>query len=173
MTFYIYQATEKDTKVLAQLGAETFTATLGHFYACEGLDAFLKEAHEVQTYERLISSGTHSVWRAVTETGDAIGYSVADPLSLPVENTAAGALELKRLYVKSRLQSQGLGDRFRSTFFNWAEQYANSELYLGVYAENYAAQRFYQRHGFQKVGNYLFPVVRHRDLEFIYKRMAV
>ena len=60
-----------------------------------------------------------------------------------------------------------------TTFFAWAEQYGYPELYLGVYAENHAAQRFYQRHGFQKVGDYLFPVGRHRDLEFIYKRMPI
>ena len=173
MKFYINQATEKDAEVLARLGAETFTAAFGHLYAHEDLVAFLKGTHEAQIYRALISSKSHAVWKAVSETGDGIGYGVAGPLSLPVNNASNCALELKRLYVKSGFQSQGLGDRLLNTFFAWAEQYRYPELYLGVYAENYAAQRFYQRHGFQKVGNYLFPVGHHRDLEFIYKRMDV
>ena len=173
MKFYINQATEKDAEVIARLGAETFTAAFGHLYAHEDLVAFLKGTHEAQIYRALISSKSHAVCKAVSETGDAIGYGVAGPLSLPVNNASNCALELKRLYVKSGFQSQGLGDRLMNTFFAWAEQYRYPELYLGVYAENYAAQRFYQRHGFQKVGNYLFPVGRHRDLEFIYKRMNV
>ena len=173
MKFYINQATEKDAEVIARLGAETFTAAFGHLYAHEDLVAFLKGTHEAQIYRALISSKSHAVWKAVSETRDTIGYGVAGPLSLPVNNASNCALELKRLYVKSGFQSQGLGDRLMNTFFAWAEQYRYPELYLGVYAENYAAQRFYQRHGFQKVGNYLFPVGRHRDLEFIYKRMNV
>ena len=173
MKFYINQATEKDAKLIAQLGAETFTEAFGQLYAHEDLVAFLKEAHRTQIYRAMITSNSHAVWKAVSETGDAIGYGVAGPLSLPVKNASNRALELKRLYVKSGFQSQGLGDRLMTTFFAWAEQYGYPELYLGVYAENYAAQRFYQRHGFQKVGDYLFPVGRHRDLEFIYKRMPV
>ena len=173
MKFYINQATEKDAKLIAQLGAETFTEAFGQLYAHEDLVAFLREAHEAQIYRALVSSNSHAIWKAVSETGDAIGYGVAGPLSLPVKNASNHALELKRLYIKSDFQSQGLGDRLMTTFFAWAEQYGYPELYLGVYAENYAAQRFYQRHGFQKVGEYLFPVGRHRDLEFIYKRMAV
>ena len=61
----------------------------------------MREAHNAQVYEALISSSSHAVWKAATETGDAVGYGVAGPLGLPAKNAADGALELKRFYVES------------------------------------------------------------------------
>lgn len=46
-------------------------------------------------------------------------------------------------------------------------------LYIGVWSENFGAQRLYARYGFQPVGEYLFPVGQHRDREFILKRQPV
>ena len=45
-------------------------------------------------------------------------------------------------------------------------------LWIGVWSENFGAQRFYARHGFERVGTYAFPVGRVRDLEFILRRPA-
>jgi len=39
-----------------------------------------------------------------------------------------------------------------------------------VWSENFGAQRFYARYGFEKVGTYEFPVGQTRDLEFILRR---
>ena len=41
---------------------------------------------------------------------------------------------------------------------------------LSVYSENHGAQRFYERYGFTKVGEYGFPVGKTVDHEFILKR---
>jgi ribosomal protein S18 acetylase RimI-like enzyme len=39
-----------------------------------------------------------------------------------------------------------------------------------VWSENFGAQRFYARYGFEKAGEYLFPVGDTHDLEFILRR---
>ena len=101
MTIQITHAAEKDAEILAQPGAETFTAAFGHLYTPKDLDTFLREAHNAQAYEALISSSSHSVWKTATKTGDAVGYGVAGPMGLPAKNAADGALELKRFYVES------------------------------------------------------------------------
>mgnify|MGYP001551852877 CR=1 FL=1 len=44
-------------------------------------------------------------------------------------------------------------------------------LWLGVWSENFGAQRFYARYGFEKAGEYLFPVGDTNDLEFILRRL--
>jgi RimJ/RimL family protein N-acetyltransferase len=41
-----------------------------------------------------------------------------------------------------------------------------------VWSGNHGAQRFYARHGYEKVGTYEFPVGRVRDLEYILRRPA-
>ncbi|HWU15100.1 MAG TPA: GNAT family N-acetyltransferase, partial [Caulobacter sp.] len=39
-----------------------------------------------------------------------------------------------------------------------------------VWSENFGAQKLYGRLGFEKVGEYHFPVGETRDLEFILRR---
>jgi ribosomal protein S18 acetylase RimI-like enzyme len=43
-------------------------------------------------------------------------------------------------------------------------------VYIGVWSENVGAQRFYDRYGFSKVGEYGFQVGKTVDREFILKR---
>ena len=43
-------------------------------------------------------------------------------------------------------------------------------LWIGVWSQNLGAQRFYARHGFEKVGEHTFPVGRVVDLEFTLRR---
>ena len=40
---------------------------------------------------------------------------------------------------------------------------------LSVYAENYGAQRFYQRYGFAKIADITFQVGEQLDAEFLYE----
>ena len=41
------------------------------------------------------------------------------------------------------------------------------EIYLSVFSENFEARRLYDRLGWEKVSEFIFPVGRHRDLEFL------
>ena len=45
-------------------------------------------------------------------------------------------------------------------------------LWLSVWSENYGAQRFYARYGFEFAGEYEFLVGAQRDREFMYRRVA-
>jgi ribosomal protein S18 acetylase RimI-like enzyme len=53
--------------------------------------------------------------------------------------------------------------------FDWLVK-PGRRLWIGVWSENYGAQRLYGRHGFTKVGEYEFPVGEVRDREFILRR---
>jgi ribosomal protein S18 acetylase RimI-like enzyme len=78
--------------------------------------------------------------------------------------------ELKRLYLIKDQQSCGWGSRLLETALTWLERNGPRTLWLGVWSENFGAQRFYARYGFSKVGTYEFPVGQVRDLEFILRR---
>ena len=54
----------------------------------------------------------------------------------------------------------------------WLERDGACDLWIGVWSENYGAQKFYGRHGFEKVGEYGFAVGKTIDREFILKRPA-
>ncbi|MDX2221169.1 MAG: GNAT family N-acetyltransferase [Rhodospirillaceae bacterium] len=102
--------------------------------------------------------------------GGAVGYALCAPMSLPYAAALPGAVELKRLYVDAAAQGRGLGRRLLAAAVDWAVAQRAPEVYLGVYCENFGAQRLYAAHGFAKVGEYAFAVGRHRDHEFILRR---
>jgi ribosomal protein S18 acetylase RimI-like enzyme len=52
----------------------------------------------------------------------------------------------------------------------WLSAQGHTPIYIGVWSENYGAQRFYWRYGFNKVGEYGFRVGGTVDHEFILKR---
>ena len=82
----------------------------------------------------------------------------------------AGDLELKRLYLRGPAQNGGWGSRLFEAALAWMQAQSPAAVWIGVWSENHGARRFYARHGFEKVGEYLYEVGEARDLEFILRR---
>ena len=78
--------------------------------------------------------------------------------------------ELKRLYLRRDVQNGGWGGRLFDAALAWLLRDGPRAVWIGVYSENPGAQRFYFRRGWEKVGEYHFPVGTVRDLEFILRR---
>ena len=53
---------------------------------------------------------------------------------------------------------------------DWLQAEGPRTVWIGVWSQNPGAQRFYARHGFEKVGEHTFPVGRVVDLEFTLRR---
>ena len=63
--------------------------------------------------------------------------------------------EIKRLYILVRAHNGGWGAKLMQTAMDWLLRDGPRTLWVGVWSENLGAQRFYQRYGFGKVGDYL------------------
>ena len=100
------------------------------------------------------------------------GFATAGPCKLPVPNIGKNAGEIRQLYLLAAVQRAGLGTRLLVTVMDWLTAQQHSPLYVGVWSENYGAQRLYARYGFEKIGEYDFPVGKHLDREFILKRRS-
>jgi ribosomal protein S18 acetylase RimI-like enzyme len=165
----IRRAAAGDAHVLAELGAATFVESFGHLYAREDLEAFLSRSHSAAAYERLIRDPDIGIWLAVS--GDApVGYVVAGACKLPVADLEAGAGEIRQLYVLAAAQGRRLGTRLLVTALEWLASRNRVPVYVGVWSQNLGAQRLYARFGFERIGEYEFPVGRQLDLEFILKQ---
>ena len=158
-----------DAEVLAEIGRETFVDTFGHLYPAEDLGAFLEANYTPQAFAARLSDPDEASWLAETADGAAAGYCQAGRCGLPHPEVTPACGELKRLYVRQGLQNRGVGQALFGAALQWLEA-PGRRLWIGVWSENHGAQRFYGRHGFAKVGEYLFPVGRTRDREFILSR---
>jgi len=160
-----------DAEILARMGAETFTETFAHLYAPDDLAAFLAEAYSLERTRADLADVSKASW-LVEANGDAIGYATAGACALPHPEVTPACGELKRFYFYKTWQNGGLGRGLFHTAMAWLQQHGPRTTWIGVWSENYGAQRFYLRQGFEKVGEYGFAVGRTVDREFILRRDA-
>lgn len=171
MDTVIRRATVADAATLAGLGKVTFVETFGHLYSPADLQAFLDESHAMRAYAKVLANPDYALWVAERD-GEAIGYAQAGPCGLPHADVGPEDGELKRLYLLRSEQNGGIGGRLFAEAMRWLERDGPRTLWLSVWSENFGAQRFYARHGFEFVAEYEFPVGAQRDREFIYRRPA-
>lgn len=164
----IRRAGPADAERLAKLGAETFSDTFAHLYPPRDLADFLAEAHTPRRYAAWAVDPAYGLWIA-ERNGEDVGYALAGPCHLPHPEVTPGCGELWRIYVRKAMQGSGLGARLLARSLDWLAA-PGRRLWIGVWSGNHGAQRLYARHGFEKVGEYEFPVGRTRDHEFILNR---
>jgi GNAT superfamily N-acetyltransferase len=165
----IRRAGSTDAEALAAIGATTFAETFGHLYPPEHLARFLAEAHAPDRARADLADPRKAAW-LVELRGRAVGYALAGPCDLPHVDVTARCGELKRLYLLAEVQNSGVGGRLFDTALAWLEAAGPPAVWIGVWSENFGAQRFYSRRGFERAGEYGFRVGDTVDREFILRR---
>ncbi len=156
-----------DVPALAALGRKTFSDKFAHLYRPQDLADYLEDCHSHTAYRAYLADPENLIRVAEAEDRSLAAYLLCSPLTLPAGDPKPGAVELKRVYVDASLQGRGLGSRFIDEALAWARAKGAPEMYLSVYSGNVEAQRLYARRGWEKVGEFLFPVGAHRDLEYL------
>jgi len=169
---HLIAPTTEHLAALSELAAATFTETFGHLYPPEDLEAFLLKSYAVEKLAAEVGN-PKQFWRlAVDGDGRALAYLQCGPVGLPHDEADPEAHgELKRLYVHSSAQGQGLGKQLMDVVLGWfADTYGNAPQWIGVWSENHKAQTLYKAYGFERVGEYKFAVGQTLDDEFILRR---
>ncbi len=168
----IRRAGSVDAEALCNIGAETFTETFGHLYPPNDLERFVAEAYDLARTRADLADPAKASW-IVEADGRVIGYASAGPCGLPHADVTPQCGELKRIYLLKPWQGDGLGARLFAETITWLQAKGPRAVWIGVWSENHGAQRFYERHGFSKVGEYGFEVGDTVDHEYILRRDAV
>ena len=167
------RANVDDVAALAAITIGTFTETFGHLYPAADLQAYLAK-FSVDHCRKQLADPHSAIWFATARNHnngeEVVGFVYAGRCQLPVEQLEPRAGEVKQLYLYASCQNQKLGARLMDTAMAWLEAQNLSPLYVGVWSENFGAQRFYARYGFSKAGEYGFAVGNTIDHEFILKR---
>jgi len=162
------RARADDAEMLTALGRATFTETFGHRYSGEDLEAFLTSEHTPAKYAAWADDDDWGLWIAERD-GEVLGYALAGPCGLPHDEVTPECGELKRIYVVGEAQGAGAGSLLLHASLDWLTK-PGRKLWIGVWSENYGAQRLYARHGFEQAGTYDFMVGACRDHEFVLRR---
>lgn len=151
-----------------QVFRQTFVDEFGIPYAPADLEDFLATSHgdakfasQIGSDIVLVAEGEDGLW----------GYASGGACDLPHPDVTPGDVELYRLYVHFDRHGGGVAGALMDAFIATANPDGGKVMWLGVWSENYRAQKFYARHGFGKVGEYDYPVGETIDREFILRRL--
>jgi ribosomal protein S18 acetylase RimI-like enzyme len=169
----IRPARTEDAQQLADLGRETFIDTFvtgfGIPYPEADLTAFLNASFNADTIRaKLAEPG--AAWWVAERDGALLAFANTGPNTLPHPDGKPSQAELRRLYVSKAAQGLGLGTRLLNVSLEWMEANTDGPLWIGVWSGNLKAQKLYSAYGFEKAGEYQYPVGAWLDDEFILRR---
>lgn len=170
MGLEIRRATINDAETVSRIAMRTFAEGFGHLYSDEDLQAFLRENHSVDRQRTILQHPDYAIW-LLERDGEAVGHAAAGPCGLPHPQATQQDGELKRLYLLPSEQNGGVGGELLQVALDWLERGGPRTLWISVWSENLAAQRFYARRGFEFAGEYEFAVGNARDREFMFRRV--
>lgn len=162
-------ATLDDAPALGKLGADSFVAAFGHLYRPDDLEAFLAEVHNPEAVAGEIA-GEDCTHRLVEVAGELVAFcKLRYPTKFGGYSDARDPIELGQLYALPGHTGSGIGAQLMDWALAHARENGHDAVLLSVYAENFGAQRFYQRYGFAKIADITFKVGDHLDPEFLYE----
>lgn len=169
----IRPARPDDAEALADVGRRTFIETFVEGFAIPypeaDLKAFLAKSFDAAaTRTRLLDPA--EAWWVGERDGEIVAFANAGPNGLPHPEAGASHAELRRLYVSKAAQGLGLGTRLLDISLAWMEANGDGPLWIGVWSGNLKAQKLYAAYGFEKAGEYQYPVGAWLDDEFILRR---
>lgn len=175
MDFVIRRAVEDDADQAAQFGALSFTDTFGYLYPPHDLEKYLSESYTEDIFKNWVNDPKFDLWIAevvpeVDTKRKIIGYCLGGPCGLPHSDATEANGELKKLYIDIPYFGKGVAKALFDESIKFLKEsplYKGRPIYIGVWSENYRAQKFYEKMGYEVVGEYLYEVGESRDREFI------
>ncbi len=164
-----------DIPALSRLAIDAFVAKFGDLYRPEDLATFLAEALSPAALTCELADPTR-VYRLAERAGAAgpelVGYGkLGLTCGFPQHARGRRVMELKQLYTAVGATGGGIG----AALMDWAmaefTAHGADEVQLSVWSENFGAQRFYARYGFEKVADVTFRVGQQLDHEFLFARI--
>ena len=162
-----------DAAALRELGRQTFIDTFVDGFAipypADDLAAFLDASFSLEvTHAKLKEPG--AAWWVAERDGGLLAFANVGPNTLPHPDARPSHAELRRLFVAKSAQGLGLGTKLLAIALEWMEAHSDGPLWIGVWSGNVKAQRLYAAYGFEKAGEYQYPVGAWMDDEFILRR---
>lgn len=161
----------QDAERFALVGQATFLESYAGLLPVEDILAHGQRQHAAQVYAKWLADPAWRGWLVEAVEGAApVGYLIAGPSDLPLPDTDARDLEVKRIYLLHRFQRRGLARALMDEAMAWARERGCRRLLLGVYSRNEAALAFYAHLGFNTVGDRRFRVGANEYYDYVLGR---
>lgn len=179
--FLLRRAIDTDNIALAQLNQQTFLETYIDEFAIpigqDDIDSHFHHTINPEIFAYKIADRRQAIWVIEDKiAAKLIAFANVGPCFLPHPDVRAGEDgEIDRIYVRRDQQGYGLGQSLMNVILPWFEEnFPGRPVWLGVWAGNMKARKFYERYHFKtvgdrdyKVGDYIFNSVIMRRENFL------
>jgi len=154
----IRRATEQDAQTISLLGRVTFDDTFGHYFKDrKDLLDYFDRTFSVEKIRTGFSNPNNVFWIA-TINELPVGYAKLKLNSNIDLIDDSEASQLQKIYVLKDFLSQKVGLKLQDEMIKTAKASGSSTIWLSVLNENARAIRFYEKNGFQKIGDHDFQI---------------
>lgn len=170
----IRTATVKDAAALATLAAATFPLACPPDALPEAIQHFIDTHLTVQHFDSYLADPARLL--LIAEPGGVpsgytmlVGGEPTDP-DVVASLTLYPTIELSKCYVLADAHGSGLSAALMAATLDAARERGAAGIWLGVNNENVKANRFYEKHGFVRVGTKKFLVGERWEDDFVRER---
>ena len=156
----------KDVKALQKICIKTFSDTFCSQNTPEDLKKYLEDSYS----ENLLLSeinDPNSVHLFVEVNGNVAGFLKLNYKDSQTEDIGKDYAEIQRIYIDSDYKRQGLGSLLMEEAIKNAKAKKCPAIWLGVWEKNFEAQRFYQKYGFERIGEHTFVLGKDPQTDWI------
>jgi diamine N-acetyltransferase len=153
----IRRAKLRDARLLAELGARTFSDTFAADNTPENMSDYLASAFNPEQQAAELAD-PQCLFQIAETDGVAVGYSMLRFGNVLPEVAGGRPIELVRLYVSQDSLGSGVGAALMEACIAEAKQRGYQTLWLGVWENNQRARAFYRRWNFHEVGTHVFQL---------------
>ncbi|WP_431220212.1 GNAT family N-acetyltransferase [Leifsonia xyli] len=175
MTVTIRPAAAGDETGLAAVAAATFPLACPPHTTDEAKAAFIASVLSEERFAEYFADGSRRLLLAEDSDGFPIGYTMI-VLGEPADEDVRGSIrirpaaELSKCYVLPGHHGAGVAGRLMAESLVLAADAGAEGMWLGVNQENARAQRFYGKHGFERVGVKRFLVGDRYEDDWVMER---
>jgi ribosomal protein S18 acetylase RimI-like enzyme len=175
VTLTIRPAVPADASVLAAVAAATFPLACPPHTTEEAKAAFISTVLSEERFAEYLADDRRRLLVAEDAEGTVIGYTMVN-LGDPADDDVSRAIrirptaELSKCYVLPGHHGEGVAGRLMAESAAGASAAGAEGMWLGVNEENARAQRFYAKHGFERVGAKRFLVGDRYEDDWVMER---
>jgi ribosomal protein S18 acetylase RimI-like enzyme len=153
----IRQAVIEDATILTDLAYTTFWDAFAHHpkNAPDDLAHYMRQAFSVEQIAEELAD-PKSLFLIAEIDGELAGYAKLIYESTEPDIVAEWPVELARLYSHQKFLGQGVGQQLLDACLARAKEAGRDVMWLGVWEYNPRAQRFYEKNGFEVIGDHTF-----------------
>lgn len=166
----IKKATFNDSKLLQEIGRNTFFETFADSNSEENMTNYLEEGFSIEKLTNELNNPDSDFFIATID-GEVVGYLKLNFGVSQTELQDNNGLEIERIYVLQKFHGKKVGQILYEKAIQVAIDKQVNYVWLGVWEENLRAIRFYEKNGFVAFDRHIFKLGNDEQTDIMMKKL--